>query len=167
MLQLFRQKFVTPEQRDVSVYIKNKGIESTFKDDNVVKELLAYEAKISSSQDTDTHRVSKNEDISASELHREISENPDTAIKTNAELFDRKFEIQRRHIEADVARAVRREGDRIISAVTSGSHDRIIDSVRFLFIFTLATAKILHHWLGCLHILEGDVEYYLLNCDLV
>lgn len=131
MLQLFQQKFVTPEQRDVSIYIKTKNIDPNFKDDDAVKELLAYEAKVFTSQDSDKRRALKHEETSAIDLRREIAENPDTAIKINAELFDRKFEIQRRQIEADVARAVRREGDRIISAVTSGPHDRIIDTVRF------------------------------------
>jgi hypothetical protein len=131
MLLLF-QKFITPEQRDVALYIKSNGIDPNFKDEKTVKDLLAYEAKVSTDQDSDVRRA-KHEEVGASELRKEISEDPDQAIKTNAELFDRKFDIQRRQIEADVARAVRREGDRVIAAVTSGPHDRIVDSVSWSF----------------------------------
>lgn len=130
MLQLFQQKFVTPEQMDVSIYIQTKGITSSFKDEEAVESLLEYERKVSTSQDLEKLHALKHEDTSSSELRREIAEDPEAAIKTNAEFFDRKFEIQRRQIEADIARAVRREGDRIISAVTSGPHDRIVDTVR-------------------------------------
>lgn len=115
---------------DVSIYIQTKGITSSFKDEEAVESLLEYERKVSTSQDLEKLHALKHEDTSSSELRREIAEDPEAAIKTNAEFFDRKFEIQRRQIEADIARAVRREGDRIISAVTSGPHDRIVDTVR-------------------------------------
>ncbi|KAF9644578.1 hypothetical protein BDM02DRAFT_3074100, partial [Thelephora ganbajun] len=60
-------------------------------------------------------------------LQQEINSDPDEAIEKNAEFFDRKFDIQRRQIVEDIARTVNREGDRIISAVTAGPHDRIVD----------------------------------------
>ena len=59
------------------------------------------------------------------ELQREIDSSPDKAIEKNADFFYRKFEIQTKEIE-DI---VRREGDRVISAIREGPHDRIVDPV--------------------------------------
>jgi hypothetical protein len=63
------------------------------------------------------------------ELQHEIKGSPDEAIERNIEFFNAKFDIQRRRIVEDIERTVNREGDRIISAVTAGPHDRIIDPV--------------------------------------
>lgn len=128
MLLMF-QKFVTPEQEKMMAFIKSKGMDPSYKDDAVLKELVDYESKISSSKSPSTKR----EEVNASKVRQEIEEDPDVSIKNNAELFDRKFEIQRRQIEADIARTMHREGDRIITAVTGGPGDRIIDPVRFFF----------------------------------
>lgn len=59
---------------------------------------------------------------------QEIRGDPSEAIEMNAEFFSRKFEIQRREIRY-ITRAIHREGDRIISAMTAGPHDRIADPV--------------------------------------
>lgn len=126
MLLLF-QKFVTPEQEKMMTFIQSKGIDTSHKEDAVLKELIEYESELTSSKNPPTKR----EKAKPSEVRREIEENPDIAIKNNAELFDRKFEIQRRQIEAEIARAMHREGDRIITAVTGGPGDRLVDPVTF------------------------------------
>lgn len=124
MLQLF-QKLVTPEQEKMNAFIQSKGIQN-YKEETNLKELIEYEARLTPSKNPMAH----NEEITASEVQREIEQDPNAAIKSNAELFDRKFEIQRRQIKAEISRAMHREGDRIISAVTGGPGDRIIDPVR-------------------------------------
>ena len=63
------------------------------------------------------------------ELKREIETPPDEAIEKNLEHFNGKFDIQKRRIEEAMERIVTREGDRVISAVTAGPHDRIVDRV--------------------------------------
>jgi hypothetical protein len=63
-------------------------------------------------------------------IQQEIQDDPAKAIEKNAESFNRKFEIQKRHIKDDIERAVSREGDRIISALEKGPHNRVLDPVR-------------------------------------
>jgi hypothetical protein len=98
-------------------------------DPEKAKKILEMESKADDSSGA-TGSQSGSSDVG--DLLRDIHEDPDIAIKRNAELFDQKFAIQRRKIQADIARSVRREGDRIISAVTAGPHDRIIDKVSMI-----------------------------------
>lgn len=119
MLQLF-QKLLTPEQKKLADIIEKKGGNAVLDDEHALKELAAVEASLSPQSGR----------FDLSEIRYEINEDPANAIEKNAEFFGRKFDIQRRQIEEDVARAMRREGDRIISAVTAGPHDRIVDPVR-------------------------------------
>ena len=120
MLQMF-QKFLTPEQRKLADLVEKTGGNAILDDEDAMKELAAAEALLSPY----SHRR-----FDLAEVRCEISGDPTDAIEKNAEFFNRKFDIQRRQIEEDVARGVRREGDRIISVVIAGPHDRIIDPVR-------------------------------------
>ena len=124
MLQMF-QKLVTPEQKKLADLVQEKGGNAVLDDEQAMKELAAVETSLSSASG---QNGSGRFDLA--EIQHEISDDPTGAIEKNAEFFNRKFDIQRRQIEEDVARAVRREGDRIILAVTAGPYDRIIDPVR-------------------------------------
>ena len=120
MLQMF-QKFLTPEQRKLADLVEKAGGNAILDDEHAMKELAAAEALLSPHSH---HR------FDLAEVRREISGDLTDAIEKNAELFNRKFDIRLRQIEEDFIRAVGREGDRIIYAVTSGPHDRIVDPVR-------------------------------------
>ena len=124
MLQLF-QKLLTPEQKKLADIVQKKGGNAVLEDEHALEELAAVEASLS----PPSGRIGAGR-FDFSEIRYEIDEDPANAIEKNAESFGRKFDIQRRQIEEDVARAMRREGDRIISAVTAGPHDRIVDPVR-------------------------------------
>jgi len=124
MLQMF-QKLVTPEQKKLANLVQEKGGNAVLDDEQAMKELAAVEASLSpGSSRNDSGR------FDLAEVQHEINDDPNGAIEKNAEFFNRKFDIQRRQIKEDIARAVRREGDRIILAVTAGPHDRIVDPVR-------------------------------------
>lgn len=120
MLQMF-QKLLTPEQKKLADLVEKKGGTAVLDDEQAMKELVTVEASLSPTSDSGRFDLT--------EIQHEISDDPACAIERNAELFNRKFDMQRRQIEEDVARAVRREGDRIILAVTAGPHDRIVDPV--------------------------------------
>lgn len=123
MLQLF-QEFVTPQQKKLAAMVQTMGGDSVLENEQAMKELVAVEsALISGGQ----HARSRSFDFT--ELREEVKNDPDEAIEKNAGFFDRKFDIQKRQIVEDIARAVNREGDRIIAAVTAGPHDRIVDPV--------------------------------------
>ena len=124
MLQMF-QTLLTPEQKKLADIIEKKGGNAVLDNEGVMKELAAVEASLSQAS---SRHVSERFDLA--EIQHEITDDPTSAIENNAEFFNRKFDMQRRQIEEDIARTVRREGDRIITAVTAGPHDRIVDPVR-------------------------------------
>lgn len=123
MLQLF-QEFVTPQQQTLAVMVQKMGGNTVLEDKQAMKELAGAESALSSEGG---HCRGRSFDFV--ELQQEIKGDPDEAIAKNAQFFDCMFDIQRRQIAEDVARTVNREGDRIISAVTAGPHDRIVDPV--------------------------------------
>jgi len=127
MLQLFRE-FVTPEQKKLAIMAERMGGDAVLENEQAMRELADTEfAFVAPSGSESRHGGDRPFDVV--ELQHEIKGDPDEAIEKNAEFFSRKFDIQRRQIMEDIARAVNREGDRIISAVTAGPHDRIVDPV--------------------------------------
>ncbi|TFK80520.1 hypothetical protein K466DRAFT_558955 [Polyporus arcularius HHB13444] len=60
-------------------------------------------------------------------LKAELNQNPLVAIRNNLESFERKFLILQRELIDEMRKFVVREGDRVISTVLSGPHDRIND----------------------------------------
>jgi len=124
MLQMF-QTLLTPEQKKLADMVEKKGGNAVLDNEGVMKELVAVEVSLSSASGRHS-----NERFDLAEIQHEITDDPTGAIEKNAESFNRKFDMQRRQIQEDIARAVRREGDRIITAVTAGPHDRIVDPVR-------------------------------------
>jgi len=128
MLQLF-QEFVTPEQKKLAVMVEKMGGDAALENEQSMRELADAElAFVAPTGSNSRHGGGRPFDVV--ELQHEIKGNPDEAIEKNAEFFNRKFDIQRRQIVEDIERMVNREGDRIISVVTAGPHDRIVDPVR-------------------------------------
>ena len=124
MLQMF-QTLLTPEQKKLANMVEKKGGNAVLDNEGAMRELVAAEVSLSSASGRHS-----NERFDLAEIQHEITGDPTGAIEKNAESFNRKFDMQRRQIQEDIARAVRREGDRIITAVTAGPHDRIVDPVR-------------------------------------
>ena len=128
MVQLF-QEFVTPEQKKLVAMVEERGGVEVLKNEQAMKELVEAEPALTVPSGSDG-RCDGDRPFDIVELQNEVDGDPDEAIEKNAEFFGRKFDIQTRQIEESIARAVGREGDRIISAVTAGPHDRIVDQVR-------------------------------------
>lgn len=124
MLQLF-QEFVTPEQKKLVTMVEKMGGEAALENEFSMRELANAEVALSGSES----RRGGAHPYDLVELQHEIEGSPEEAIEQNAEFFNRKFDIQRRQIVEDIERSMTRHGDRIISAVTAGPHDRIIDQV--------------------------------------
>jgi hypothetical protein len=53
----------------------------------------------------------------------------ESMLEENKRVFEVKFDLQKKQIVADISVVVRREGDRLESALLSGPHDRILDQV--------------------------------------
>ena len=123
MLQLF-QEFVTPQQKKLATMMQNMGGNTILEDEQAMKELAGAEDALSLENGHPGGRP-----FDFVQLRQEIKGDPDEAIEKNSRFFDCKFNILRRQIVEDISRAVNREGDRIIAAVTAGPHDRIVDQV--------------------------------------
>ena len=129
MTKMFQEKFVTPEQRRLTLLVKEKGGDAAIRDEQAMKELWAEEVSISGSAGNERHgRSAKKFDLV--EIQSEIEGDPAEAIEKNEESFYGKLRVQMRQIQKDVERAVRDHADRIISAVTGGPYERIVDPVR-------------------------------------
>ena len=126
VLQLFKE-FVTPEQKRLAAMVEKMGGDAALENQQAMERLIREESALTASSGPE------DQPLDFIELRQEIRCDPEESIKQNAELFNRKFELQRRQIEEDITRAVNREGDRIISAVTAGPHDRIVDPVCLRF----------------------------------
>lgn len=127
MLQLF-QEFVTPDQKKLATMVEKMGGEAALENERSMRELADAEVAFSAPSGSDSRR-SGTRPYDLVELQHEIKGSPGEAIEKNAESFNRKFDIQRRQIVEDIERSMNRQGDRIISAVTAGPHDRIVDPV--------------------------------------
>ena len=57
----------------------------------------------------------------------ELLDDPEIAVANNYETFERKFRMQQSELANEMRRIIHHQGDRVISAVTAGPHDRIID----------------------------------------
>ena len=122
------KKFVTPEQKELAVSVKQRGGDAVIDDEKAMRDLSDLEAKICAPAGMERRKPAKEFDLV--EMQHEIQETPTEAIENNEKFFIRKFDIQRRQIQEDIERTVRREGDRIIEAITTGPHERIVDPVR-------------------------------------
>ena len=127
MLELFHE-YAPPHERELAAMAKKLGGDAVLDNEQAMEELAAY-ALAGAHPGPESRQAPQGRPFGFVELQQEIKGDPEEAIEKNAEFFNRKFDIQRRQIVEDISRAVNREGDRIISAVTAGPHDRIFDPV--------------------------------------
>ncbi|KAJ7177914.1 hypothetical protein C8R46DRAFT_1212646 [Mycena filopes] len=127
MLTMFRQ-FMTPEQKEMDLLVRQRGVQTVLRDDKVLKELNDIENRGAVSGS----RTAMPSDII--DLKNELRTDPDSAMEQNMVVFSRKFEVQSRQLTDEMRRVVEHQGDRIIDAVTGGKyhvllrpHERIID----------------------------------------
>jgi hypothetical protein len=69
-------------------------------------------------------------------LKKELHEDVDKGFEKNMVIFQRKMDVQRRQLAAAISDVVIRQGDRVITAMSSGPHERIIDTVRLRRLYT-------------------------------
>ena len=139
MMKMF-ERFVLPEQKKMAQLIEKKGgVKACQESDKTLRELNDTEKKSSGPGLNFTTtpvaarggpKVGSKSDFD--DLKDDLRTDPDEAIAKNLDTFSRKFEIQKRQITEELSKVMRREGDRIISAVTSGPHDKIIDPVCYV-----------------------------------
>jgi hypothetical protein len=131
MMKMF-QSFVLPEAKEISRFVDQKGGAKAFQEnDKLLKELNGFEQKTGSpaTGGTPAEHKAGGKASDFEDLKDDLHIDPDVAMDKNMSVFSRKFEMQQRQLKEEMERVVRREGDRVIGAVTSGPHDKIIDPV--------------------------------------
>ncbi|KAI1783149.1 hypothetical protein LXA43DRAFT_904186 [Ganoderma leucocontextum] len=129
----FFSKVMSPEQQELAALVQKKGGPAAVMGDNgALKELLKFrpataigQAKGGNGRDGAEHSHQDGDELAV--VKQELFDSPELAIKKNLEVFERKFKMQQRELAEEMRRMVHHEGDRVIEAVTSGPHDRIID----------------------------------------
>ena len=129
MLGLFKE-FVTPQQKKLAAMVGSVGGDAALEDEQAMEELCREASALTTTHPGTRSRRNENYPFNLAELQQEINDNPDDAIKKNAESFSRIFDVQKRQIVEDVTRVVIQETDRIILAIEKGPHVRIIDPVQ-------------------------------------
>jgi ribosomal protein S17E len=124
MEALFR-KLDTPRERDVQKFIDEKGgAKACVDNEATLQELVSKSGESLASLDPTN---SGNGDLTSARklLNKELAEDVDEAFKKNMKLFDRKLEMQSRQLTD----AISSTGEYIISVLSGGAHDKILDPV--------------------------------------
>ncbi|KAJ7181616.1 hypothetical protein C8R43DRAFT_969666 [Mycena crocata] len=123
MMRMFHQ-FTSPEQKEMMKAVESKGgSRACEENDKFLKELNDLEKAGNSPSAAGLG----NHSSELANLKEDLELDPETAIAKNMAVFSRKFEVQKRQIVDELSRVVQREGDRVISMVTAGPHDKIVD----------------------------------------
>ena len=130
MLAYF-QTCMAPEYKEMATRINDRGgIQAVMDNERLLKELVdARGVSESTAEVRGAHGHRREVAFDMEELRAELKEDVEMAMEKNSHTFSRKFEMQRKQIVDELTKAIHREGDRIIDAVTAGPHDRIIDPV--------------------------------------
>ncbi|KAJ7126323.1 hypothetical protein C8R44DRAFT_980121 [Mycena epipterygia] len=123
MMKMF-QKFVSPEQKEMERIIEQRGGQARLNDEAALQVQYEFEAKSGGSQE---NNAKSTKSLGLDDLKEDLHTDPDAAIEQNMAKFTRKFEVQKRQIIDELSRVVEHTGDRVISAVTAGPHDKIVD----------------------------------------
>ncbi|KAF8529737.1 hypothetical protein BU17DRAFT_36437, partial [Hysterangium stoloniferum] len=128
MMQMLKQ-LVSPEEKEMAQLVEKRGgVEAVQNNKKALEELNKLAHKNTASLElisTGPQKTLNKDDME--ELLEDLHTSPDKAMEKNEKVFERKFEIQQRQITEELTRVLGREGDRIISAITSGPRDRLID----------------------------------------
>lgn len=128
MILQFLKYYLPPEYKDLQNQVEDKGgREVVMRSNATLRELLKSQPRT---------QVSRGNNLIVLRAHHVLNElrgelqGPGHSIETNLPAFERKFDMQQRQIVSEVDMIVHREGDRIITSITSGPHNRVIDEVR-------------------------------------
>ncbi|KAH9858589.1 hypothetical protein C2E23DRAFT_717063, partial [Lenzites betulinus] len=125
VLQLF-SSFATPEQRHLWELVRSRGGPSAvMTDDRALEELMRAVASANGRELGTEHARSQADNIES--LKAELFDSPESAVRKNFELFERKFAMQQRELADEMRGVVVHESDRVIDTVLSGPHDKIKD----------------------------------------
>ncbi len=120
---------MSPEERELTKLVDDLGgPDAVMRNEGLLREL--FESRVTGAGISAPERKARHSVVDEfEELQKELQEDVGTAVRENMEQFQAKFIIQQRELEEEMRRTMHREGDRIIDAVISGPHDKILDPV--------------------------------------
>ncbi|KAI1785577.1 hypothetical protein LXA43DRAFT_899476 [Ganoderma leucocontextum] len=119
---------MSSEERELSRIVDDRGgPQVVIRDEKLMRELFEAPVTGASISGSEEHNISHGAVDEFKELQIELQMDVQMAVRENLEQFQAKFLIQQREIEQGLRRTMHREGDRIIDAVISGPHDKILD----------------------------------------
>ncbi|KAI0951411.1 hypothetical protein AcW1_008459 [Taiwanofungus camphoratus] len=122
------QTYVAPDQKELRDRIEQKGgSQVVLQKDDILRELIASDSNRPSSKASKQGIGHSHDDSDLKDLKEDLRDDPAAAVAKNLSSFERKLEMQQRQILQEVGRIVTRDGDRVIKAVTSGPHDKLVD----------------------------------------
>ncbi|EGO19294.1 hypothetical protein SERLADRAFT_358650, partial [Serpula lacrymans var. lacrymans S7.9] len=125
MLLLFRKLDSAQEKEISKIMAETKGgAKACIDNDDTLQKLILIGRKKDKSSKAASAPLDPHILVA---VRNDILEDLDKTLSNNMELFDRKMAVQKRQLVEELNVVVHREGDRIISAVASGSHDKLID----------------------------------------
>ncbi|KAL6302032.1 hypothetical protein BKA93DRAFT_737677 [Sparassis latifolia] len=141
LMLAFFQSHISSEERELGHRVAQcGGADRVVENDNDLKALSAYEVVLKSNgqqwygdgtsdvlSPSSVQPWDNSGETDIVLLKNDLREEPATAIEHNMTIFVSKFEMQKNQIIDEVSRTMHREGDRIISEVTAGPHDKIKD----------------------------------------
>ncbi|KAH9847166.1 hypothetical protein C2E23DRAFT_742357 [Lenzites betulinus] len=115
----------SPEERELARFVSSKpgGTDAALKNHTFLAQILAKQRP---SKEDSLIAPTQSEDILTVEsLQKEIERDVDSVMRDNR-FFEQKFEAMRMQLD-EVRVTIRHETDRVIDAVLSGPHERIVD----------------------------------------
>jgi hypothetical protein len=143
MMKMF-QSLSSPEEASLSKLVEeNGGSEAVQENDNLLKELSSLKPTDGVSSQVGASQMGRRtgKAYTFEDLQDDLHTDPEVAIEKNMTVFMRKFEIQQRRLLDEMEVVVKREGDRVIKALSGGSHDRILDPVSLSFEFNIESCR--------------------------
>ncbi|KAG9021177.1 hypothetical protein FS842_006781 [Serendipita sp. 407] len=123
MLKLFRMLDSPGEKELLKIVERNGGAEAYLEDEKKLNDL----ASSKSCQLQNKQGVIDN--VKLGEVKQSLKEDVDKSLNFNLTIFQKKLELQITQFTLAMDHTVRRETDRVISVITSGPHDRVVDKV--------------------------------------
>ncbi|KAJ4475478.1 hypothetical protein J3R30DRAFT_3375675 [Lentinula aciculospora] len=123
------RKLDTPREQESQAFIENHGgPEACLQDNQLIKELIKISGEGLSS--ITLHRTGDDAmdmTIAREKLTREYARDLDQAFDKNLQLSQRKMEAQEKQLQTFFQDSLHTEAEHIISALTAGAHDRLVD----------------------------------------
>ncbi|OSX57145.1 hypothetical protein POSPLADRAFT_1050210 [Postia placenta MAD-698-R-SB12] len=143
MFEHFMKTCIPPGQAQLVDFVQAKGgPQAVLQDEEALRQLSARQSTSTSRLATasvSTGRTRHKEHLARitgeaadpkddfKRLHEELALDPEAVIENNMKLFQPRFEMQQKHLLEEMESIVHRESDRVIDAVNSGPHVKVVD----------------------------------------